>query len=61
MDALIAFWGQALAAIAFAALLMWRVIEPSRQPGQRLLLAAFAMTCAWAWLSAIDPGGGLAL
>ncbi|MEO6199092.1 MAG: XrtA/PEP-CTERM system histidine kinase PrsK [Sphingomicrobium sp.] len=61
MDALIGFWGQALAAVAFAALLMWRVIEPSRQPGQRLLLAAFAMTCAWAWLSAIEPGGGLAL
>ena len=61
MDALIGFWGHALAAVAFAALLMWRVIEPSRQPGQRVLLAAFAMTCAWAWLNAIAPGSGLAL
>lgn len=61
MDALIAFWGHALAAVLFAALMIWRVIEPSRQPGQRVLLGAFAMTSCWAWLSAIDPGGGLAL
>jgi putative PEP-CTERM system histidine kinase len=60
VDALIAFWGMALAAVLFAALLVWRVIEPSRQSGQRVLLAALAMTCAWAWLSAIHPGGGLA-
>ncbi|MGH6659305.1 MAG: XrtA/PEP-CTERM system histidine kinase PrsK, partial [Sphingomicrobium sp.] len=60
MDALIAFWSMAMAAVLFAALLVWRVIEPSRQPGQRMLLGAFAMTCAWAWLSAIHPGGGLA-
>jgi len=61
MDALIGFWGHALAAALFAALLIWRVIEPSRQPGQRLLLAAFALTACWAWLGAIQPGSGLAL
>jgi len=59
MDALIGFWGHALAATAFAALLFWRVIEPSRRSGERLLLAAFAVTACWAWLSAIEPGGGL--
>jgi putative PEP-CTERM system histidine kinase len=59
MDALIGFWGHALAAAAFAALLAWRVIEPSRRPGERVLLAAFALTACWAWLSAIDRGGGL--
>lgn len=61
MDALIGFWGHALAAALFAALLIWRVIEPSRQPGKRLLLAAFALTACWAWLNAIQPGSGLAL
>lgn len=60
MYALISFWGYALAAAAFATLLSWRVIEPSRQPVQRVLLAAFAMTACWAWLSAIEPGGFLA-
>lgn len=60
MDALIAFWGHGIAAVLFAALLIWRVIDPVRQPGHRLLLGAFAMTAAWAWLTAIEPSGGLA-
>ena len=39
MTALIGFWSHALAATAFAAVLMWRVIEPSRQPAQEMMLA----------------------
>ncbi|HWJ59367.1 MAG TPA: XrtA/PEP-CTERM system histidine kinase PrsK [Sphingomicrobium sp.] len=60
MDALIAFWSHALAAVAFASLLIWRVIEPSRRSDHRLLLGAIAITACWAWLSAIEPGGALA-
>lgn len=60
MDALIAFWGYTLAAAMFASLLLWRVIEQSRQPGQRLMLAALAMMTCWAWLAGIDPGSALA-
>ena len=39
MDALIAFWSHALAAMLFAALMLWRLGDASRQPAQRLLLA----------------------
>src|SRR5439155_12089971 len=39
----------------FASLLIWRLAEASRQPGQRLLLAAFALTACWAWLEAVTP------
>ena len=56
MDALIAFWSHALAAALFAALLLWRLGDAARQPGQRLLAGAFAMTTCWAWLSAVMPG-----
>jgi putative PEP-CTERM system histidine kinase len=59
VDALIAFWSHALAATLFVALLIWRVGEASRQPGQRLLLAALAMTACWAWLSAVTPSDAL--
>ena len=55
MDALIAFWSHALAAVLFVALMIWRLGEASRQPGQRLLVGAFAMTACWAWLSAVAP------
>jgi len=55
VDALITFWSHALAAMLFASLLLWRLGEASRQPGQRLLLAAFAMTACWAWLEAVTP------
>jgi putative PEP-CTERM system histidine kinase len=55
VDALIAFWSHALAAMLFASLLIWRLSEVSRQPGQRLLLAAFALTACWAWLQAVTP------
>ena len=43
----------------FATLLVWRIAAGSRQPGQRLLLAAFALTACWAWLAAIAPGDPL--
>ena len=59
VNALIAFWSHALAAILFASLLLWRLGDASRQPGQRLLLAAFAMTACWAWLEAVMPRHGL--
>ena len=59
MHALIAFWSHALAAVLFASLLIWRLGEAARQPGQRLLLAAFALTACWAWLTAVAPGDPL--
>ena len=59
MDALISFWSHALAAMLFASLLIWRVGEGSRQPGQRLLLAALALTVCWAWLEAVTPSDRL--
>ena len=55
VDALIAFWSHALAAALFASLAIWRLGEASRQPGQRLLVAAFAVTACWAWLAAVAP------
>lgn len=60
MDVLIAFWSHALAAALFAALLIWRLGDAARHPGQRLLAAAFAMTTCWAWLSAVMPGEAIA-
>ena len=59
MDALIAFWSHALAAALFAALMIWRLRDAARQPGQRLLAGAFALTACWAWLSAMTPGSPL--
>ncbi|HZB70196.1 MAG TPA: PEP-CTERM system histidine kinase PrsK, partial [Sphingomicrobium sp.] len=56
MEGLIAFWSYALAALMFVALLIWRIGAGTRQGGHRLLLAAFAMTACWAWLSALDAG-----
>ena len=55
MDALIGFWSHALAAILFAALMIWRLGDAARQPGQRLLAGAFALTSCWAWLAAVAP------
>ena len=60
MNALISFWSHALAAVLFLALMIWRLGEASRQPGQRLLVASFAMTACWAWLNAVMPGEPLA-
>jgi putative PEP-CTERM system histidine kinase len=55
MDALITFWSHALAAACFAALMIWRLGEAARQPAQRMLAAAFALTACWAWLGAVAP------
>ena len=54
MQALIPFWSHALCAAAFAGLLIWRVAEYRRQD-HKLLLAGFAVTACWAWLTAILP------
>ena len=59
MQALIPFWSHALCAAAFAGLLIWRVAE-FRSQDQKLLLAGFAVTACWAWLTAILPGEPLA-
>jgi putative PEP-CTERM system histidine kinase len=56
MDALIAFWSHALAAACFAALTIWRLGEAARQPSQRLIAGAFALTACWAWLAAVSSG-----
>jgi putative PEP-CTERM system histidine kinase len=56
MDALIGFWSHALAAALFAALSLWRVRDAAREPAQRLLRGAFAVTACWAWLAAVTPG-----
>ena len=59
MDALITFWSHALAAACFAALMIWRLGEAARQPAQRLLAGAFALTACWAWLGAVAPGSSI--
>jgi putative PEP-CTERM system histidine kinase len=59
MQGLISFWSYALAAAMFVALLIWRLGAGTRLAGHRLLLAAFALTACWAWLSAIAPGHAL--
>jgi putative PEP-CTERM system histidine kinase len=56
MQGLIAFWSHALAAACFAALMLWRLGEAARQPAQRLLAGAFALTACWAWLAAVAAG-----
>lgn len=60
VQALISFWSHALTAAAFASLLAWRIGAGKPQEGQRLLLAGFALTVCWAWLSAVAPGEPLA-
>ena len=60
MEVLIAFWSHALAAAAFLGLVLWRVGTPGRVQEQKLLLAGFAITACWAWISAIMPGQALA-
>jgi putative PEP-CTERM system histidine kinase len=56
MYALISFWSHALAAALFVSLMLWRLGDAARQPGQRLLVGALAMTACWAWLTAVAPG-----
>ena len=55
MNTLITFWSHALAAACFVALMIWRIGEAARQPAQRLLAGAFALTACWAWLAAVVP------
>ncbi|MFL6735291.1 MAG: PEP-CTERM system histidine kinase PrsK, partial [Sphingomicrobium sp.] len=59
MHGLIAFWSHALAAVMFLSLLIWRLGSGAPRSGARLLLAAFALTACWAWLSAVGPGDAL--
>jgi putative PEP-CTERM system histidine kinase len=51
MHGLIVFWSHALAAGAFLALVIWRL--SAANPGQRLLVASFAMTGCWAWIAGL--------
>jgi putative PEP-CTERM system histidine kinase len=51
----VAFGGFALASLAFAGLILWRLVGGVRLPAQRLLLAGFAITVCWSWLSALLP------
>jgi len=60
VDGLIVFWSHALAAAAFAALLIWRLGAGAPNAGQRLLLAAFALTGCWAWISGLHAASPLA-
>lgn len=60
MAPVIVFWTHALAALAFGSIVLWRLHAGARQPGQRLLLAAFALTTLWSWLTAIMPDSALA-
>ena len=60
MNGLIVFWSHAVAAAAFAALVLWRIGAGDRSRSQQLLLAAFAITACWAWLSGLYAGSPLA-
>ncbi|MEO6580900.1 MAG: XrtA/PEP-CTERM system histidine kinase PrsK [Sphingomicrobium sp.] len=56
----IAFPAQAVAAMLFIALIGWRLKTGVRLPAQRLMLAGFALTACWSWLSAMSPDAPLA-
>ena len=53
------FWSHAIAAALFMSLIAWRLRSGVRLPAQRLMLAGFALTACWAWLSAIAPASPL--
>ncbi|HEY0628999.1 MAG TPA: XrtA/PEP-CTERM system histidine kinase PrsK [Sphingomicrobium sp.] len=55
MEALISFWTHALAAALFASLTVWELRRGLGESEQRMLLAAFALTACWAWLTAVAP------
>ena len=55
MEALIAFWTHALAAALFASLTLWELRRGVGESEQRMLLAAFALTACWAWITAMAP------
>nr|WP_294847763.1 XrtA/PEP-CTERM system histidine kinase PrsK [uncultured Sphingomonas sp.] len=60
MQGLIAFWTHALAALLFASLTAWELRRGVSEGQQRLLLAAFALTAIWAWVTAVEPNSMLA-
>ena len=61
MAGLIAFWSHAFSASLFAALVIWELRRGIRiGGGQRMLLAALALTACWAWLTAVEPFSMLA-
>ena len=55
MQALILFWTHALAAALFASLTLWELRRGLGESEQRMLLAAFALTGCWAWITALAP------
>ena len=55
MQGLIAFWSYALAAALFASLTLWELRRGLAESSQRMLLAAFALTACWAWITALAP------
>ncbi|QDP19917.1 XrtA/PEP-CTERM system histidine kinase PrsK [Sphingomonas xanthus] len=55
MQALTAFWAHALAAALFASLTLWELRRGLGESEQRMLLAAFALTGCWAWVTALAP------
>jgi putative PEP-CTERM system histidine kinase len=55
LEPLIAFWTHALAATLFAALTMWELRRGVGDSEQRMLLAAFALTGIWGWVTAVAP------
>ena len=56
MSGLIAFWSHGLAAALYAGLVLWELRRGIRiGGGQRMLLAALALTACWAWLTAVEP------
>ena len=55
MQALILFWTHALAAALFASLTLWEMRRGIGESEQRMLLAAFALTGCWAWITALAP------
>ncbi|HYC94234.1 MAG TPA: PEP-CTERM system histidine kinase PrsK, partial [Sphingomicrobium sp.] len=55
MEGLIAFWTHALAAALFASLTLWELRRGLGESEQRMLLAAFALTASWAWITALAP------
>ena len=59
MNGWIAFPAQAIAAMLFIALILWRLKAGVRLPAQRLMLAGFALTACGSWLGAISPGAPL--
>jgi putative PEP-CTERM system histidine kinase len=58
---LTSFWSHAIAAASFLSLILWRLHIGARHTAQRLMLAGFALTACWAWLSAIAPASQLPL